>query len=168
MVEIAEQPRRPRGRPQIRPDSETHRLVIEAARQEFQANGYAATSMGAVARRAGVSTRTVYRLIPTKATPAELRGEALFNGKARCNTCHPPPFYTDNRMHDLRVEEFYPGRAEGWVKTFALRGIKDSPPYFHDGRLPTLEDSVEFFNLLLGLKLTRDEKNDLVAFLLAL
>jgi cytochrome c peroxidase len=108
------------------------------------------------------------KLIPAKATEAELRGEALFHGKARCAVCHPPPFYLDNQMHDLRVEEFYPGRAEGWIKTFSLRGIKDSPPYFHDGRLPTLEDTVEFFNLLLGLKLCAAEKKDLVAFMRAL
>jgi cytochrome c peroxidase len=105
------------------------------------------------------------KLIPAKATPAELRGEALFHGKAKCAACHPAPVYTDNLMHDLRVEEFYPGRAEGWIKTFSLRGIKDSPPYFHDGRLPTLEDTVEFFNLLFELKLSKGEKKDLVAFL---
>jgi cytochrome c peroxidase len=71
-------------------------------------------------------------------------------------------------VHDLRVEEFYPGRAEGWAKTFSLRGIKDSPPYFHDGRLPTLEDLVEFFNIILQTRLTPQEKKDLVAFLLCL
>jgi cytochrome c peroxidase len=108
------------------------------------------------------------KLIPAKASAAELRGEVLFNGKARCAVCHPAPFYTDNQMHDLRVEEFYGGRAQGWIKTFALRGIKDSPPYFHDGRLPTLEDTVEFFNLLFELKLTKGEKHDLAAFLRAL
>lgn len=105
------------------------------------------------------------RLDQSKATESEIRGEKLFFGKASCSQCHAPPYYTDNQMHDLRVEEFYPGRAEGWVKTFSLRGIKDSPPYFHDGRLPTLEDSVEFFNLIFQLDLTRDEKKDLVAFL---
>ena len=108
------------------------------------------------------------RLDPTKAAAIEIRGEKLFHGKARCVECHPPPFYLDNQMHDLRVEEFYPGRAQGWSKTFSLRGIKDSPPYFHDGRLPTLEDTVEFFNLLLQTKLTADEKRDLAAFLLCL
>lgn len=108
------------------------------------------------------------RLIPSRSTPAEQRGEALFFGKANCAVCHPAPFYTDNRMHDLRVEEFYPGRAQGWVKTFSLRGIKDSPPYLHDGRLPTLADTVEFFNVVFELKLTKEEKADLVAFLLAL
>jgi cytochrome c peroxidase len=105
------------------------------------------------------------KLIPAKATAAELRGEALFHGKAKCAVCHPPPSYLDNQMHDLRVEEFYNGRAEGWIKTFSLRGIKDSPPYFHDGRLLTLEDTVEFFNLILQSQLTADEKHDLVLFL---
>jgi cytochrome c peroxidase len=105
------------------------------------------------------------KLIPSRATPSELRGEALFNGKAQCAVCHPAPTYIDGRMHDLQVERFYPGRAEGWIKTFSLRGIKDSPPYFHDGRLPTLEDTVEFFNLILELKLSKEEKKDLVAFL---
>src|SRR5450631_2078402 len=64
--------RRCRGRPQVRPDDETRQLIYEAARHEFAGNGYAATSMETVARRAGVSTRTLYRLIPNKA--------ALFEG----------------------------------------------------------------------------------------
>ena len=55
--------------------------------------------------------------------------------------------------------------GDGPIKTFPLRGIKDSPPYMHDGRLLTLDDTVEFFNLVDGTKLTAEEKNDLVAFL---
>ena len=55
--------------------------------------------------------------------------------------------------------------ADGPIKTFPLRGIKDSPPYLHDGRLLTLDDTVEFFNLVLELKLTQPEKTDLLAFL---
>jgi cytochrome c peroxidase len=105
------------------------------------------------------------KLDPAKASPQEVRGQELFFDKARCGTCHPAPYYLDNQMHDLQVEEFYTGRAEGWAKTFSLRGIKDSPPYFHDGRLLTLEDTVEFFNLILQTKLSKEEKNDLVAFL---
>lgn len=105
------------------------------------------------------------KLDPRKATAAELRGQELFFGKAQCGSCHPAPLYTDNIMHDLRVEEFYEGRAEGWAKTFSLRGIKDSPPYLHDGRLLTLEDTVEFFNLLMSTELTAAEKKDLTAFL---
>jgi len=58
--------------------------------------------------------------------------------------------------------------GDGPIKTFPLRGIKDSPPYLHDGRLLTLDDTVEFFNLMLETKLTDVEKRDLVAFLRAL
>jgi cytochrome c peroxidase len=115
-------------------------------------------------------------LDPAKASDAELRGEALFNGKAKCAGCHPAPFYTDLIAHDLMVERFYTPRTinnlmtkpDGPIKSFPLRGIKDSPPYFHDGRLLTLEDSVEFFNLILQTHLTDPEKGDLLAFLLAL
>ena len=66
-TEAAESPRRSRGRPQVRPDDETRALILEAAAQEFQARGYAATSIADVAERAGVSTKTLYRLVPTKA-----------------------------------------------------------------------------------------------------
>ena len=103
----------------------------------------------------------------------EMRGQALFFGKAQCSTCHPAPFYTDNLMHDLKVDRFYQEQTinglvatkQGPIKTFTLRGIKESPPYFHDGRLLTLEDTVEFFNLILETKLTQEEKQQLVAFL---
>jgi cytochrome c peroxidase len=105
------------------------------------------------------------RLDPTKATQAEQRGETLFFGKAQCATCHVPPFYLDDRMHDLKVERFLNEPPDGPIKTFTLRGIKESPPYLHDGRLLTLEDTVEFFNLVLGLKLNEQEKRDLVAFM---
>jgi cytochrome c peroxidase len=79
-------------------------------------------------------------------------------------------------MHNLQVERFYKEQthnglvatAQGPIKTFPLRGIKDSPPYFHDGRLLTLTDTVEFFNLVTELKLTADEKQQLVAFMLCL
>jgi cytochrome c peroxidase len=116
------------------------------------------------------------RLDRRKATPEEIRGEELFFGKANCATCHTPPFYTDGLMHDLMVERFYKPRMEGGmmitkqgpIKTFPLRGIKESPPYLHDGRLLTLEDTVEFFNLVLELNLSAQEKGDIVAFLRAL
>jgi AcrR family transcriptional regulator len=62
------QDRRCRGRPQVRPDDETRQIIYEAARHAFAGGGYAATSMEAVARRAGVSTKTLYRLIPNKAS----------------------------------------------------------------------------------------------------
>ena len=108
------------------------------------------------------------RLLPDQATAAELGGERLFHGKAMCIECHGGPAFVDDYMHDLRVERFYAGRPEGPIKTFPLRGIKDSPPYLHDGRCPTLHDAVEFFNLVLELKLAKAEKEDLVAYLLCL
>ncbi|MBK9964132.1 MAG: cytochrome B6 [Holophagales bacterium] len=115
----------------------------------------------------------IYGELDAKATPSEARGQALFAGKARCSTCHPAPYYTDNSMHNLRAERFYkPTLAggmmmahDGPIKTFPLRGIKDSPPYLHDGRCLTLEDTVEYFNLIQQLRLTAPEKKDLVAFL---
>jgi cytochrome c peroxidase len=107
------------------------------------------------------------RLDRSRANQQEIAGEELFFGKARCTACHQPPAYTDHMMHDLFLERFG-AEADGPIKSFALRGIKDSPPYLHDGRLLTLEDTVEFFNLVAGLKLNRDEKAALVAFMRAL
>src|SRR5262245_4423624 len=108
-----------------------------------------------------------------EANSPEMFGQSLFFGKAQCGVCHPAPYYTDNLMHDLKVERFYKTQtinglvatAQGPIKTFTLRGIKESPPYFHDGRLLTLEDTVEFFNLVLELRLSPDEKEALVAFM---
>lgn len=113
------------------------------------------------------------KLNPQKATESEKRGQGLFFGKASCAGCHQAPYYTDNSMHNLKVERFYKPRmingrmasADGPIKTFPLRGIKDSSPYLHDGRLLTIEDTVEFFNIVLGTQLTAEEKQDLVAFL---
>jgi cytochrome c peroxidase len=105
-------------------------------------------------------------LIRASATESELRGEQLFYGKAQCSVCHSGPAFMDNQMHDLHVERFLKDEpGDGPIKTFTLRGIKDSPPYLHDGRAFTLEDTVEFFNLVLQLKLTSQEKKDLVSFM---
>ena len=116
------------------------------------------------------------KLDPAKASESELHGQEIFFGQGQCAACHTPPYYTDNSMHNLKVERFFKevtinGRtasADGPIKTFPLRGIKDSPPYLHDGRLLTLADTVEFFNLVLELKLSTQEKNDLVSFMLTL
>ena len=113
------------------------------------------------------------KLDPKKASAGEIRGQQLFFGKARCSECHAAPFYTDNLMHNLQAERFYKphmingimASADGPIKTFPLRGVKDSPPYLHDGRLLTLEDTVEYFNVIMGVQLTATEKADLVAFL---
>jgi cytochrome c peroxidase len=117
------------------------------------------------------------RLDGSKASEQEIAGEKIFFGKGRCAECHAPPSFMDQQMHDLKTERFYkPGEVingqklgvVGAIKTFTLRGIKDSPPYLHDGRLMTLEDTVEFFNLVLQLKLDQPEKAALVAYMRAL
>ncbi len=116
------------------------------------------------------------KLDPKKATESELKGQEIFYGKGQCAVCHPGPYYTDNLMHNLKAERFYKpvminGRyasSDGPIKTFPLRGIKDSPPYLHDGRLLTIEDTVEFFNLILETKLTEEEKASLATFMKAL
>ncbi|MFG1425522.1 TetR/AcrR family transcriptional regulator [Roseixanthobacter glucoisosaccharinicivorans] len=58
---------RPRGRPQVRPDAETARLVLEAAEQSFAERGYADTTIDEVAKAAGVAKKTIYRLFGGKA-----------------------------------------------------------------------------------------------------
>ena len=80
-------------------------------------------------------------------------------------------------MHDLKTRAFLQAGTGEWrdggrrrepSRRLLLRGVKDNPPYLHDERLLTLDDTVEFFNLVLGDKLTSQEKQDLVAFLRAL
>ena len=113
------------------------------------------------------------KLDPKKASPQELHGQEIFFGKGQCASCHTPPHYTDNTMHNLQADHFYKQHlvngmmmaSDGPIKTFPLRGIKDTPPYLHDGRLLTLEDTVEYFNLVLDRKLTEQEKADVVAFM---
>ncbi len=113
------------------------------------------------------------KLDPKKASAQELHGQEIFFGKAQCASCHTPPHYTDNTMHNLQADRFYKQHmvngmmmaSDGLIKTFPLRGVKDTPPYLHDGRLLTLEDTVEYFNLVLDRKLTEQEKADVVAFM---
>jgi AcrR family transcriptional regulator len=66
------EPQRGRGRPRLRCDEETRAVIVDAARHAFAANGFAGTGMDSVARAAGVSTKTLYRLFPNKV--------ALFEG----------------------------------------------------------------------------------------
>ena len=105
---------------------------------------------------------------------SEMRGQKVFFGKGQLRRVAIRRRTTPTTlMHNLQAERFFKpqminGRmavADGPIKTFPLRGIKDSPPYLHDGRLLTLEDTVEFFNLVLETKLTAQEKTDLVAFM---
>jgi cytochrome c peroxidase len=77
-----------------------------------------------------------------------------------------PLLAQEQRARFLRSRPHADG--DGPIKTFTLRGLKDSPPYLHDGRLLTIEDVIEFFNVVLQTRLNADEKRALRAFLLAL
>ena len=85
----------------------------------------------------------------------------------RHDAVSPHPGF-DCRFYTLEVINGQKNDADGPIKTFTLRGIKGSPPYLHDGRLLTLDDTVEFFNLVLQLKLNAEEKQALVAYMRAL
>ncbi|HUG18218.1 MAG TPA: cytochrome c peroxidase [Planctomycetaceae bacterium] len=116
------------------------------------------------------------------------RGMKLFFGKASCSSCHTGSNFTDNAFHNIGVgtEAETPdiGRAElsklsgdtGSFKTAGLRDIARSAPYMHDGSLKTLEEVVDYYNKggvpnnhldeeIFPLKLTDEEKRDLVTFL---
>jgi cytochrome c peroxidase len=105
------------------------------------------------------------RLVASKASASEMNGQKLFFGKAQCASCHSGTAYLDHQLHDLHLERFTKEPGDGPIKTFTLRGIKESPPYIHDGRCLTLEDTVEFFNVVLGLGLGQQDKVDLAAFM---
>ena len=100
----------------------------------------------------------------------------MFFGRANARAAISRPTTPTTSIHDLRTERFFKPEminyemevGDGSIKTLALRGVKDNPPYLHDQRLLTFDDPVEFFNLVLGDKLTAQEKHDLVAFMRAL
>jgi cytochrome c peroxidase len=124
-------------------------------------------------------------------SPAAVRGLHLFHGKAHCSPCHSGPTFSNQEFHNLGAGMDKPnpdlGRFDhtknpadrGRFKVPTLRNIALTPPYLHTGAEKTLLDVVEFYNrggvpnpdldpLMLPLHLTRQEKQDLVAFLEAL
>lgn len=112
---------------------------------------------------------------------AAQRGRQLFNGAARCDTCHTPPAFTDvlkgpdRRMPFLHapsetgMEPVYASRsATGRYRTTPLRGLWQHPPYFHDGSAANLLAVVNHYDKVLSLGLTAAQKGDLVEFLKSL
>lgn len=120
-------------------------------------------------------------------------GFEVFRNKAGCAACHAPPEYTDHGFHDTGVGFDKPepdvGRGKiakddklnGAFKTPTLRSVGTHPPFFHDGSKASLEDAVDFMlsggikeknpNLdpkLKAVKLSKKEREDLMAFLKAL
>lgn len=110
---------------------------------------------------------------------AAQRGEAIFNSKAKCSTCHVPPIFTEpgNNLHkaeDIGIDSFQANRgpARMYVTT-PLRALFDTQKihkggFYHDGRFSTLLDVVNHYNSFKKLNLTEQEKKDLVEYLKAL
>lgn len=106
--------------------------------------------------------------LPKLAAAAE-RGKTLFEGKANCAGCHPAPWYTDKKMHNVGI--LTPTEPDGRYDTPSLVEAYRTAPYFHDGRAATLHDAMTKHGL--GKhghvdQLTPQEIDDLVAFLLSL
>jgi len=112
---------------------------------------------------------------------AAQRGRQVFNGGARCDTCHVAPTFTDVRSGPNRtlpllhapsetgMEPVYASRsATGRYRTSPLRGVWQHPPYFHDGSAPALMAVVNHYDRALSLNLTAAQKSDLVEYLKSL
>jgi mono/diheme cytochrome c family protein len=103
---------------------------------------------------------------------AAARGKELFNGAAKCATCHSGPHFTDvnrGKLHDpaeIGTDPAYALRsATKRYRTTPLRALKTHAPYFHDGSAATLEDVVGHYDSFFGLGLSPAQRQDLVEFL---
>jgi hypothetical protein len=104
------------------------------------------------------------------------RGDALFSGKARCNSCHVEPLWTEPgwNMHtadEIGIDDFQANRApDQRYRTSPLAGLwtHTKGGFYHDGRFATLLDVVNHYDAFFGLGLTAEEKNDLVEYLKSL
>jgi hypothetical protein len=104
---------------------------------------------------------------------AAARGKVLFEGQARCSSCHSGASYTDApSLHAAAETGMAPDEARrsatGMYRTTPLRGAWQHPPYFHDGSAATLLDVVKHYDQALGLALTEDQRGDLAQYLLSL
>ena len=103
---------------------------------------------------------------------AAARGERLFDGEARCASCHTGPRFTNGNLHDPEETDMDPTHAERSTtkryRATPLRALWQHAPYFHDGSAETLADVVHHYDSALGLGLTADQQVDLVAYLSSL
>ena len=121
--------------------------------------------------------------IPAPAAPAgsfdpaaAARGAALFNGQAKCATCHVPPIFTEPgwNMHtpeEIGIDDFQAKRSpDERYRTAPLKGLwtHQKGGFYHDGRFPTLRDVVEHYNSFFGTNLSEQQKVDLVEYLKSL
>jgi hypothetical protein len=104
------------------------------------------------------------------------RGDALFEGKAKCATCHVPPLYTEPgwNMHtaqEIGIDNFQSSRSpDNAYRTTPLKGLWSHMKggFYHDGRFATLKDVVDHYNTFLKLGLTDKEIEDLIQYLMSL
>jgi hypothetical protein len=107
---------------------------------------------------------------------AAARGDALFSGKAKCNTCHVEPSWTEpgwnlHTADEIGIDDFQANRApDHRYRTAPLAGLwtHTKGGFYHDGRFPTLSDVVDHYDTVLNLGLSATEKNDLVEYLKSL
>jgi hypothetical protein len=136
----------------------------------------------------GVTSRLAalqyYQLsIPAPAPPAGSfndraadAGRAVFNGRARCATCHVPPLFTEPgwAMHtaaEIGIDDFQSSRSpDNRYRTTPLKGAwsRTKGGFYHDGRFPTLLSVVQHYNRVHDLRLSDTEMNDLVEYLKSL
>ena len=100
------------------------------------------------------------------------RGRVVFNGAGRCSTCHVGTTFTDinaGRLHapsETGMDPRYAARtSQKRYRTTPLRALWQHPPYFHDGSAPTLAAVVDHYDAVRNLRLTADQKRDLVEYL---
>jgi cytochrome c5 len=121
--------------------------------------------------------------IPAPAAPdgtfdraAAARGQAVFNAKAQCSTCHVPPLFTEPgwNMHtaaEIGIDDFQAMRSpDERYRTAPLKGLwtHQKGGFYHDGRFATLAEVIEHYNGAKALGLTAQEKADLGQYLLSL
>lgn len=107
---------------------------------------------------------------------AAARGEAVFNGEARCATCHVPPLFTEPgwNMHtaeELGIDDFQASRSpDQRYRTTPLKGLwtREKGGFYHDGRFATLADVVEHYDAHFGLELDSAAKDELIQYLMSL
>lgn len=107
---------------------------------------------------------------------AAKRGDELFSGKAKCNSCHMEPLWTEAgwNMHkpsEVCIDDFQANRApDGAYRTAPLGGLFThiKGGFYHDGRFQELSDVVNHYDSCMNLGLTDSEKKDLIAYLLTL
>jgi cytochrome c2 len=109
-------------------------------------------------------------------TAAAKNGELIFAAKARCATCHVPPIFTEpgwnlHKPEDIGIDDFQARRSpDGRYRTAPLRALWDTKKvhkggFYHDGRFATLQDVVDHYDGHFSLKLSDQEKRDLIEYL---